>query len=948
MKKIIIVLISCFSFFVCFLNQYDTKELIEVVEVNTLNSNNKKMEDYYYDGEEYVTYLTDSYSKLVYSSAGTIDMEYDHQGDKISLYGNDKENQYEKGIASSNSNTGFTFTSVQEYGYEYFETYVGVHVIARDAGRTPSFKFEILTDGEIAYTKTYSNAYAEQEFVSIPLEGVEVLQIFVKIINSSGSGNYAGYGDPLFRKAAPTPYLDVFDMEFSNPDQVTSLNLLEYAKAYDMAGNDISSSVQYETDFTEGKTGVFSLTYYVFDSNEVMRKREVSLLVLDIDYTQTWTLEDFKTPYVNYLYHARSSYSNQMKKLFDLIVDAGLNFDDTQWTKRYRSNIYTSQNFKSFNLYNEGIYLKYSDVNSVLDGIWDCEPRIFMILELDLMASYYCSTDSSTNLTNSAGFWAQNLTTDQYNSRIQQILGNSETFLSYAKDDMTYAQKWKYVTDAYNKKVHYNDGANLYNSMGLLVAKCNGNSQGLVYLAQRLGIKSIYAEGWSDEGLHAWTYQKLPDEEEWYLTDKLWYTTLGTVEGYTSNHAVYSNRTYTFPKTSNVAYNSYNYTYPSVWATFVSETINCVVGENVDLYDNIKTISSIFSTVPTIDDISIKIVFGNKEYSIDQIPSLSNGLYTAIYSIEYHHGSTVILRDYEIDLVIFEPEIDYESINSNLVTTTVYGGGAQNENMDYDQSNEIEGLGYNLTDGQSISIDVSEINSNALTLKYSTRITARTNSWTMDNCHISLTIKMDGVSVVTTASLKAWSTYIDVFVSIPDGTQTITFTNNKLSSGGCHGAIIDIQFGTVSIATQYSTGNGGTTALFVATSIGGSTLLFGVGGFFLLSKSKSYNNEIKDTKDNNSKTSTKVETKSATKKASTKTEVKPSSKVEPKTTTKKTTPKAETKNTSKKPATKVETKSTTKKATPKAEAKPTSKKATPKVETKTAAKKTTKKTDENK
>lgn len=381
----------------------------------------------------------------------------------------------------------------------------------------------------------------------------------------------------------------------------------------------------------------------------------------------------------------------------------------------------------------------------------------------------------------------------------------------------------------------YTDGGSMYNSIGLGKGKCNGNSQGLVYLSQRLNIKSIYAEGMSSAGFHAWTYNRLPDEDDWYLTDKLWYTTLGTdTTGNTTNHSVYTNRGYDYPSTAVSVYDSSKYTYPSIWLSLENTSLSIEEGQEIDLLANIESFGTIFSEELSVDNVSVEVKFGEKICNTDT-KKLKNGLYTVIYTLEYSNGSLDISRQYEITLSVLEYTAIYDTDGFSLVS--VYDGLAEEEDASvYDSSNEIEGYGFNINDGAAKTLDISGYTDNILTLKYSTSLTARTNTWTEANCKISLSIYIDGVLVQTTNSLTAFSEYIDVCVFIPEGSETITFKTNALGSGGNHGTVMDIQFATVAVAD--GTENNSTIILIVIICTLGVAALF-IGGFFIIKKNKS-------------------------------------------------------------------------------------------------------------
>lgn len=880
MKKISILLLVIISFFTLSLNNGDdntnsTNENEVYTEKLNAELASYSDEDYYnyqYSGPEEIHYLYDIYdTSRIFSKVDNFTYGLDYYGDNISLYDGSSEVYYDKGIASWGNSGSFTIRDVAEYGYEYFETYIGTTISSRTTDTNPSFEVRVVLDGVVAKTVSVTDKYEEQVFIKVPLKGVQNFQLFVDNLGN-GVGDFVGLGNPLLRKSSPAPYLDVFDMEFNQPNQVTESNLLEYAKAYDVSGNNISDDVRYITNYIPGKIGVFDLTYYVFDSNGVMRSRDVSLLVTGEDYGGTWTIEDFKKPYVNYMYHARQAYNSNMKKLWDLLIEITLDFDEDDWVKRLRSSpYYTSQNSRDVSFSSANIFVTESEVNSIIRGMHDCEPRSYMMLNLTPIYHNYYGYDSTTGSLSWARFWAQNKTTDSFNEEIKLINYNSERFIAYAKDDMTYAQKWKYVTDAYAGWIKYSDGSMINSSLGYGVGKCNGNSQGLVHLSQRINMKSVYAEGGSSQGFHAWTYNKLPDEDGYYLTDRLFYTFMGSIKdsGYVSSHSVYTNRGYTMYEISLDQYNYTYLTYPSVWINFNTNAISITEGEDIDLYSNISSFGSILNGTPTIDNVEIKVTFGSQKYDVTSTKTLKNGLYKVTYTLEYTCDGITIIRDYEMDLNIVVHTIEFSDIKDGLSNVSLYPGGATNENSNYDSSNEISGKGFGINDGNGYNIFLDDITDNAITFKYGASISARTNSYTMANCRISVSVYIDGVVAYTSNQMTAWTPYIDVFVLIPEGASVIRLVTNAHSSGGCHGTVMDIKFGNAEIPVIFEevTSESNSSSLVIGLIITLIGLAAGVIGGFMFLKHKGNSEGVVKGESVSSKSTTKKEstvTKSAT------------------------------------------------------------------------------------
>lgn len=117
---------------------------------------------------------------------------------------------------------------------------------------------------------------------------------------------------------------------------------------------------------------------------------------------------------------------------------------------------------------------------------------------------------------------------------VDENIKNVETLTANAKND---AEKAKIVAEYVKEHISYAEDYNnnpivemdTLNISGALkdgVAVCGGYSKAYSFLAEQVGLETIYVTGFVTEGYHAWNYVKVA--EDWYLVD----TTFSDGDGY--------------------------------------------------------------------------------------------------------------------------------------------------------------------------------------------------------------------------------------------------------------------------------------------------------------------------------------------------------------------------------------------------------------------------------
>ncbi len=117
------------------------------------------------------------------------------------------------------------------------------------------------------------------------------------------------------------PDLQAFDVEFPSPYQVTEANILENAKAFSFSGQDISDSLTCTTDYIEGQSGEFEITYKVSDGAASAHKTVKMKVLSDKRFVAEASEEYLTSPFADFVYYGRSLLSGQSRLAYDLIME---------------------------------------------------------------------------------------------------------------------------------------------------------------------------------------------------------------------------------------------------------------------------------------------------------------------------------------------------------------------------------------------------------------------------------------------------------------------------------------------------------------------------------------------------------------------------------------------------------------------------------------------------
>lgn len=771
-----------------------------VIQDNELNQNNTLSDLEQQDvktqfdvaEKENVSYLSDR-DPSGYNSR-SIKKDVDQNNNTISLLDeNNREVTYQKGYATHAYSSIF-YNDIQENGYKRFVADVGISKSARSQTNAnyTEVTFKVLVDGVEKFNSGVMNGQTPLKHIDVDVSDAEVVQLLV-MDNGNNSYDHAVWADAGFIKENKnSPWLEVNPLEFNLPSQVTRSNILEYADAKDYKGNDIEKNIEYTTNYVQGQTGEFTVTYTVTDAEGNKRTRTVPMKVTGEDYTQRLSLERLKQPWASHLYHGRGTLPRQGQKAWDLILPQILNFDKTKWTRtnHWGTDVYAVK----VNLQENGIYATKAEVAKLQTMMSDDEPRVFIIPDWENEVT------TKDGMAEFVTIYVRVNLAEQQDSLLQKIEDNTQKMLEEVRHDMTEAQKVFYVLKKYSSWLKYGGGGQLlHEALANQLAVCGGNARGTVYLTSRLGVKSVFGRSNS----HAWSYSKLNDEDAWYKNDLLAGPAI-LVDADSSKHNLqvggdYRQRHYEWFDFSKSDYSREKLKYPPVWLNLTNDEVMLLKNQSYNLRDYIGSFGSVENSSLTKDNIKITVnaideqgnfYAGADNFSVENDGSnLKGGTYLVRYTlVDGENVATKTLKVYvpsgKSDKKFFE---DKDSHTGNMVKVNSVGLYTGSEEKYYKNALASNEAG-------SITYDISGNDYKYVTMDFGIKDSVRQNSQWGSNGKVKLEVIVDGEKLFTSKVLGWYDAYQSIKVELPKGAKKVKLNVIPVGSGNNHAAIGNLSF----------------------------------------------------------------------------------------------------------------------------------------------------------
>lgn len=238
-----------------------------------------------------------------------------------------------------------------------------------------------------------------------------------------------------------------------------------------------------------------------------------------------------KDPFKANLYYGRSLLTAEEQKAYDLLMKTFLVFEVNESNK---SNARIGVNFIENN-----INVTYNQLLNIMKYVLYDEHRLTYLITSTVPRG--TATGAPNRPQESGGFVVEAyfdvmgnmLSTARqiYDTNTPKIEDGVVKILSKLSNDMTEAQKFRVLHDAFLNNIRYSqNGFGVNNIIGGFVnyaALCEGYARSLAYLCQRAGLEVIYIEGYatysgtgsdgSDAFDHAWIKVKI--DGQWYNVD---------------------------------------------------------------------------------------------------------------------------------------------------------------------------------------------------------------------------------------------------------------------------------------------------------------------------------------------------------------------------------------------------------------------------------------------
>lgn len=462
------------------------------------------------------TTTTDRIKCNSYVEYGKFVVNADSSGNPLSLYNDGEEVEFSKGYFA-HAYSVIVFDDIGTLGLTRFTAYIGANKTARVANTQTSIIFKVLVDDVEVFSSEEFNAYTNMQEVSVDITGANRLSLVADSLGSNGH-DHAVWADCKFTYFDNVkPNLQVYDVEFASPYSVTDANLREIAKATAFDGRDLSDSISYTTDYRQGQTGEFEVTYTVSDG-VATAKKAVTMTVFDQNRFVTDPSDSYLTsPFADFVYYGRSLLSESSQKAYDILMTELLAADISD----------SSKTTVTVNLQEKDIYILAADVSRIKTYLIYDEARLYYLYDWrsgeGAGVSYTLNNGFvntvTVNLNNGAnGYYYGQDNLAVYRQAESEVSG----FLSRLSDDMTEAQALYVLQNLYCPTIRYANVNYADGFYGAFINKqciCSGYSKGYGYLAQRAGVRSAYIVGTAG-GAHAWNY--IYADGGWYMTDTTW------------------------------------------------------------------------------------------------------------------------------------------------------------------------------------------------------------------------------------------------------------------------------------------------------------------------------------------------------------------------------------------------------------------------------------------
>ncbi|MDU4937356.1 MAG: NPCBM/NEW2 domain-containing protein [Clostridium sp.] len=293
---------------------------------------------------DYASDLREVSSKV---GSGSLTKDKSIRGGIITFLRNGSEFTYSKGIgAHANSEVVY---NIENKGYEYFESYIGVDQWAKNTAA--SVTFEVWVDGEKKFDSKVFKHDTDSGYVRVNVSGAKEVKLITTDAKISGNSyDHSIWADAKFITNNSKPVINTEDKIYKIDEEV---DFKAGITATDVEDGDLTSNIEIiSNSYEKDKFGRFEVIYKVTDSdnNTTEKKSYITVYedykVVKSKYGQFDNLykynEEFKIPV--------SSVTNNGGKYFSSVIENAIDNNINSHWETNKPNSDTFQNEVVFDL----------------------------------------------------------------------------------------------------------------------------------------------------------------------------------------------------------------------------------------------------------------------------------------------------------------------------------------------------------------------------------------------------------------------------------------------------------------------------------------------------------------------------------------------------------------------------------------------------------------------
>lgn len=219
-----------------------------------------------------IEYASDLQWKSATTQYKTVNKDKGVNNEGLALNNGSEDITYAKGICAHANST--VVYNIEGKGYSTFESYIGVN--QGNVKNKGSVTFEILLDGQKVFDSGIIKGTDDQKFVSIPLNDAKEITLITTDAGDGNGADHSTWADAKFIINDAIPQINANTIGIEEGQKV---DLLNNVTANDIEDGDLTDRIIVETDYREGLSGTFDVTYKVSDNDGHVASKTVKLIV---------------------------------------------------------------------------------------------------------------------------------------------------------------------------------------------------------------------------------------------------------------------------------------------------------------------------------------------------------------------------------------------------------------------------------------------------------------------------------------------------------------------------------------------------------------------------------------------------------------------------------------------------------------------------------------------